>query len=404
MERSEHGSRWRGRERGRTLTRAQRSEGCAAGDCVEAGNGAPCDSPKDGAQPRSGAPRPPGLSKGHISVPVKEPKGTLTAYPGASRLRVTLDAVPARHSGGKRGTVQGFSRAARRRLLDLLATLQRNCVPAFVTLTFPDEFPVYREDYKNFLDLFGQRLLRRWPTASIIWKLEFIERKSGRNKGKLAPHYHLFLFGVPGKFSFREERGVHYRLEKQEVRDLKSYRWLEWIEVSGVETIERTTLEPWSGGEGPPLPDEPETADTLRHWISRVWFDVVGSDDARHYRAGTRVEQLRTIQGAFRYAAKSYLGKAVDAASLPAQPGRFWGVIGRRNLPRAAREGWRLSLRQTFQLLRIIRRYRRAQASNKRLLRQGDTTGAKVYCCVDAMLPQLERVLGPFESKLMATA
>ncbi len=184
--------------------------------------------------------------------------------------------------------------------------------------------------------------------------MEFTERKSGRNKRKLAPHYHLFLFGVPGKFPFREERGTHYRLEKQDVPDLKSNRWLEWIEVSGVETIERTSLEPWGGDEGLALPDEPETQDTLRYWISRIWFDVVGSDDARHYRAGTRIEQLRSIQGAFRYDAQLYLGKAVDAASLPAQPGRFWGVIGRRNLPRAAREGWRMSLRQAFQLPRII--------------------------------------------------
>lgn len=234
-----------------------------------------------------------------------------------------------------------------------------------------------------------------------MWKLEFIERKSGRNKGKLAPHYHLFLFSVPWKFPFRDERGVHYHLEKQELADIRADRWLEWIEVSGVETIERTTLEPWGGGEGLVLPDEPESRDTLRHWISRAWFDVVGSDDLRHHRAGTRVEQLRTIQGAFRYAAKSYLGKAVDAASLPAQPGRFWGVIGRRNLPRASPDGWRLSLRQTFRLLRIIRHYRRAQASNRtRSTRKGGLAGTKLYCCVDALLPQLRRFLQLRENEI----
>ena len=28
----------------------------------------------------------------------------------------------------------------------------------------------------------------------MIWKLEFKERKSGENKRKIAPHYHLFVY------------------------------------------------------------------------------------------------------------------------------------------------------------------------------------------------------------------
>ena len=43
-------------------------------------------------------------------------------------------------------------------------------------------------------------------------------------------------------------------------------------------------------------------ADSLKSWVSRNWFGVVGSGDFAHYLAGTRVERLRTIKGAFAYA------------------------------------------------------------------------------------------------------
>jgi len=73
-------------------------------------------------------------------------------------------------------------------------------------------------------------------------------------------------------------------------------------------------------------------------WLSRVWWEVVGSGDEAHLRAGTRVERVRTRNGVFRYAAK-YLGKTMDVQDLPAcweNPGRWWGVWGRDRLPWAS--------------------------------------------------------------------
>jgi hypothetical protein len=52
---------------------------------------------------------------------------------------------------------------------------------------------------------------RRWAyqrCAAIIWKLEFKARNSGKNKGKIAPHYHLFVFGVPWRFRFARGAGA----------------------------------------------------------------------------------------------------------------------------------------------------------------------------------------------------
>ncbi len=132
--------------------------------------------------------RPPpalGLSKAHI--PARPEKGTVTCYRGASLLQVRLrpDVV---HSAEKqksapRGEIVEFSAASRRRMLELLAKVEQSAVPIFVTLTYPDNFPLYREDYKGHLEAFCDRVQRRWPTAAIIWKLEFKARKIGEEQG-----------------------------------------------------------------------------------------------------------------------------------------------------------------------------------------------------------------------------
>jgi hypothetical protein len=65
--------------------------------------------------------------------------------------------------------------------------------------------------------------------------------------------------------------------------------------------------------------------------VSRNWFGVVGSGDFAHYLAGTRVERLRTIKGAFAYAGKRYMAKKEQMPVMEEKPGRYWGVIGRQH-------------------------------------------------------------------------
>jgi hypothetical protein len=117
-------------------------------------------------------------------------------------------------------------------MLELLAKVEQTAVPIFVTLTYPDNFPPYREDYNGHLEAFCDRIQRRWPAAAIIWKLEFKARKSGKNKGKIAPHYHLFLFGVPWRFRFKEERGESVSLCRMSVHEGGEH-WQEEIEADG---------------------------------------------------------------------------------------------------------------------------------------------------------------------------
>ena len=100
-----------------------------------------------------------------VSMPPTTPKGVLVG-------------------GGKRGTVSEFSHASRRRLLRLLATLDPAQKYAFLTLTYPADFPDV-ENAKTHLRAFYKRLKRKNDSLAAIWRLEFQRRG--------APHFHLIL-------------------------------------------------------------------------------------------------------------------------------------------------------------------------------------------------------------------
>jgi hypothetical protein len=173
-----------------------------------------------------------------------------------------------RSGGGIRGEVVKFSYASRSRLLRQLAGIDQKQVGRvlFCTLTYPEVYSRNPLDWKSHLDLFWRRLRRRWPGASMFWRLE--AQKRG------APHYHLLVFGVG------------------------------------------------------------EELTALRRWFSVSWFEVVGSGDMKHLRAGTGVELMRSWNGVTSYAAK-YLGK-VEEQELPdywAKVGRWWGSCNKRALP-----------------------------------------------------------------------
>ena len=78
-----------------------------------------------------------------------------------------------------------------------------------------------------------------------------------------------------------------------------------------------------------------------RQELSQRWYDAVGSLDARHLSAGTRMEKLREVDGAARYATK-YATKAEQKA-VPTgyeNVGRFWGMS--RNIRPVARASYLL--------------------------------------------------------------
>jgi len=130
-------------------------------------------------------------------------------------------------AGGKRGRIEHFSPASRRRLMRLMAQVDRTQFrkrPLFVTLTYPDKWPadyrVYKADLARFLKAFG----RRYPHIPIIWRLEYQERG--------APHYHLMIFSpwfIPWQwiaktwFQATQKRDVYTLLAGTETRAVRSW-------------------------------------------------------------------------------------------------------------------------------------------------------------------------------------
>jgi hypothetical protein len=129
-----------------------------------------------------------GLSTAHNSPHIDFP-AQIKAYVGASLVEIKPERnVIRQRGGGSRQQVTDFSKHSRKRLLRLLATIDKSAsLPLFVTLTYPAIFPTARESKKH-LDNFLKRLARAYPTVSAIWRLEMQSRG--------APHYHLLVWGV----------------------------------------------------------------------------------------------------------------------------------------------------------------------------------------------------------------
>lgn len=163
----------------------------------------------------------------------------------------------------KRGKITSFSKAAALRLKERLSELRQTENPLFVDLTFPDEFPTPKRAHA-FLKAFGQRVLRLFPGSGIFWKMEIKPRLSGENRGKPAPHFHLFIYGVPYK--------------------------------------------------------------AFKKWSKRAWYEVVGSEDYWHRRKGLWCKEVYDLRGIKSYM-KKYFRKEYEYESEE-PIGRTWGYMG----------------------------------------------------------------------------
>lgn len=181
--------------------------------------------------------------------------------------------------GGIRGKVFGMSRQSRKRMLKRMAKVRGLEDAWFLTLTYPDVFPEDWQTWKRHLKAFIKRLNRaceKWEvTASGIWRLEVVIRKSGEvNEGKPAPHFHLVVQGLAGSVDI----------------------------------------------------------DFFRAWLLRAWYEVVGSDDLDHLKAGTQCDEVEDRRHAMRYVSK-YIAKEDDEVAVlfalkALRTGRVWGQFG----------------------------------------------------------------------------
>lgn len=97
----------------------------------------------------------------------------------------------------------------------------------------------------------------------------------------------------------------------------------------------------------------------LRTWVSRRWFEIVGSGDERHLRAGTQVQELRGNPAAYfagytagckHKSSKEYQNRVPEGFG---NVGRFWGAWNIRpewRVMRVSRDEW-------VQLRRLVDRF-----------------------------------------------
>lgn len=230
------------------------------------------------------------LTKAHISA---EQTPKMVCYLGGSLIKVSKGLTLEGVGGGRRGKIISFSRPARRRLMYRVNTVDRVKLPVFVTLTYPDNFPRDPKRWSRDVDTF-----RRWFQRmgwGAIWKKELKPRKSGKNEGEVAPHFHMFVWGA----------SVH----------------------------------------------------DLSKLIPPVWYRIVGSNDPQHLAHGSEVEPIRSPNGVKSYASKYLCKEDEEKACQGDGLGRFWGVINRKVVPFVDPVEVELTRDEVNQLYRAVRRY-----------------------------------------------
>jgi hypothetical protein len=90
--------------------------------------------------------------------------------------------------GGTRQKITGFSERSRRLLRRWVHAIHRDAQCLFMTLTYHETDPHPREA-KTHLDTFCKRMMRQWPEAAVVWKMEPQERGT--------VHFHLLVYNVP---------------------------------------------------------------------------------------------------------------------------------------------------------------------------------------------------------------
>lgn len=211
--------------------------------------------------------RPLGLSSSHSSplevVPVggRGTGASIRWAVGGSLASVKLHAMAAERSGGgKRGEVKGFSRGSQRTILRFVNSLDRSKLN-------PEHIRLITLTYP-----------KEFPSA----------RETKRHLDNIIKRF-TRAFG---------RRAILWKLEPQK-RGAPHYHLLVLMDSHLNATVE--------------FP-----------WWAQNWYEVVGSNDPKHFVAGTKVEQPRTWNGVAHYAAK-YLTKPCETDADWEAPGRWWG-------------------------------------------------------------------------------
>ncbi len=145
------------------------------------------------------------------------------------------------------------------------------------------------------------------------------------------------------------------------------------------------------------------TGEVPKEEVAAAWYQIVGSGDERHLRAGSRIEALRELHAAGAYAAK-YLKKQ-EQKEVPegfSDVGRFWGLFGGLAVQPVAQVNSEERIDTStgeivsggaVQAARVMRGLvnARRRAAGRRKFRDSGRQGFTGYGCGPAMLRYVER-------------
>ena len=236
----------------------------------------------------------------------------IIAWSGASLMTVKRTPRPKKEDKdeeenkeiSKRGKIATFTKKSSKRLMNTLAKVLRHVMPCFATLTYP---AVYSDDpkvWKRHIDNFLKRLIRKFPNASGVYKLE--PQKRG------APHFHLLIWGV---FLW----------------DLMVFVPQAWYEVVGSGDIKHLLFH------------QGLVKDKKGKWNKHC------------------VSQVESQRGVFWYASK-YMSKEVSGFE---NVGRWWGVFQRGKMPLGEVVTVEVTEQKAIEFIRYMRRYMKRKDRKK---------------------------------------
>jgi len=211
---------------------------------------------------------------------------------------------------GLRGEITGFSRASRKRMIELFSSIRNEGEMSFVTLTYPDLYPDEPAIWKQHFEQLRHRIKRFGyeDGLGIVWRLELKSRQSGVNAGKIAPHYHFLAF-IP-------DAGENSMMSSQEY----SEAFGNWLYEAWHDIVANNWLRA--------IPSD-MVGDT---WQIEDVLDADGNikvgEVTKHLGHGVFYAPVYDKKHAMYYCSK-YLAK-IDGDMVAC--GRRWGVMGRANL------------------------------------------------------------------------
>lgn len=227
-----------------------------------------------------------------------------------------------RRGGGIRGTVSGFSKASRKRMIEFMAKVRNQGTMLFLTLTYDDMAWLVKSDaHHSDLEAFRKRFERAYPTWCALWRVEVKTRKSGILEGQDVPHFHMLIWT-------NEQHG-----------------------------------------------DPDRCAALFWKWGNVAWHEITGSAAPEHLEYGFHVTALKSRKHAYSYVSK-YVAKEDDDTL---EIGRRWGRIG--NFDTSAGEVFRFNQDEYIEFRRLVKRWLRNRSTHysRRFARQSSNKGCSVF-------------------------